>query len=311
MTTTDPDEGFDVVVVGAGMAGLSAARALHGHRRVVVLDKGRGVGGRMATRRIGGATFDHGLPTVEVADPGLGDVAAQWRAEGLLAPWPPGDPASARGVPTMNALAKAMAGGLDVRTATRVVDCSVASGRWALRDHSGATWQADAAIVTAPVPQALELLDGRGVDDDLAAVTYERCVVVMVPLDDHSRLGTPSLDGAVLAAAVDERTKGTSAVAALTLRSTAGAAERWWDDSDDEWAARLLAAAGLGPEAAAGAQVHRWRYARVTAGHPSDFAVVRRSPLMLLAGDGFGSGDLAGAHRSGLAAAAALDIELG
>jgi predicted NAD/FAD-dependent oxidoreductase len=50
-----------IVVVGAGLAGLTAARSLvAGGHDVLVLDKGRSPGGRMATRRIGGATFDHG-----------------------------------------------------------------------------------------------------------------------------------------------------------------------------------------------------------------------------------------------------------
>ncbi len=54
-------ESFDVAVVGAGMAGLSAARALaEAGRQVVVVDKGRGFGGRMATRRLGTAVFYNG-----------------------------------------------------------------------------------------------------------------------------------------------------------------------------------------------------------------------------------------------------------
>ena len=47
-------------MVGAGMAGLTAAHRLSGVTEVVILDKGRGVGGRLATRRIGDATIDHG-----------------------------------------------------------------------------------------------------------------------------------------------------------------------------------------------------------------------------------------------------------
>lgn len=53
-----------VVVVGAGIAGLMCARELAATGvDVVVVDKGRGVGGRMATRRFGGAVFDHGAST--------------------------------------------------------------------------------------------------------------------------------------------------------------------------------------------------------------------------------------------------------
>ena len=50
-----------IIVLGAGVAGLTAALELTeaGHR-VVVVDKGRGIGGRLATRRIGAAILDHG-----------------------------------------------------------------------------------------------------------------------------------------------------------------------------------------------------------------------------------------------------------
>ena len=60
---------FDVVVVGAGMAGLTAARALgEGGLRVCVLEARDAVGGRLMTRRVGaevvelGAEFVHGRP---------------------------------------------------------------------------------------------------------------------------------------------------------------------------------------------------------------------------------------------------------
>ena len=52
---------MNVVVIGAGLSGLMAAKSLQvqGHK-VLVVDKGRSVGGRLATRRIGTATLDHG-----------------------------------------------------------------------------------------------------------------------------------------------------------------------------------------------------------------------------------------------------------
>ncbi len=50
-----------ILVVGAGISGCVCAYQLSkaGHD-VVVIEKGRGVGGRMATRRVGGARIDHG-----------------------------------------------------------------------------------------------------------------------------------------------------------------------------------------------------------------------------------------------------------
>lgn len=77
-------EVVDILVLGAGMCGLGAATSLRemGHR-MVVLDKSRGVGGRLAGRRFGGATFDMGpstsrvvvWPSLRVCRPGEAKVA--------------------------------------------------------------------------------------------------------------------------------------------------------------------------------------------------------------------------------------------
>lgn len=51
----------DVLIVGVGICGLVAATSLTaGGLRVVLLDKGRSVGGRLGTRRVGPGRADHG-----------------------------------------------------------------------------------------------------------------------------------------------------------------------------------------------------------------------------------------------------------
>lgn len=55
------EESFDCLIVGAGISGLLAGITLAAEGlRVCILEKGRGLGGRMATRRNGSAVFDHG-----------------------------------------------------------------------------------------------------------------------------------------------------------------------------------------------------------------------------------------------------------
>jgi phytoene dehydrogenase-like protein len=63
---------FDVVVVGAGLAGLAAARRLHaaGHR-VQVLEASDGVGGRVRTDRVDGFLLDRGFQVVLTGYPDL------------------------------------------------------------------------------------------------------------------------------------------------------------------------------------------------------------------------------------------------
>jgi Predicted NAD/FAD-dependent oxidoreductase len=57
---------FDVAVIGAGMAGLICADQLRlAGYSVVVVEKSRGVGGRVATRRVHGTRADHGAPYLE------------------------------------------------------------------------------------------------------------------------------------------------------------------------------------------------------------------------------------------------------
>lgn len=74
----------DILIIGAGMSGLTAASALQqAGREVIVVDKGRGVGGRMATRRIGAATFDHGAQFVTARTPRVAAAIQEWLKQGV------------------------------------------------------------------------------------------------------------------------------------------------------------------------------------------------------------------------------------
>ena len=57
---------FDVAIIGAGLAGLTCAQQLHqvGYQ-VVIIEKSRGVGGRVATRRLQDTRADHGVRYLE------------------------------------------------------------------------------------------------------------------------------------------------------------------------------------------------------------------------------------------------------
>ena len=101
--STGPDL-RDVVVVGAGLAGLAAARrAAREGMSVEVIEKSGGLGGRLATRRVGDLPVDHGCPALEV--PAEGPLADELAALAPDAPVPldaPGRPVGLR--PGMTAL---------------------------------------------------------------------------------------------------------------------------------------------------------------------------------------------------------------
>ena len=163
------------------MAGLTAARRLTAHGwRVHLVDKGCGVGGRMATRRIGDAHFDHGAQFFTVREPEFAEEVKVWEQAGVAARWFNTDGHwRYRGVGGMNAIPKHLAQGLSVETDKRVLNIDT-------------DWHA--AIVTAPVPQALTLIEGLGDVDFLSklrAVAFDPCLALMALLDNKSRVPDP------------------------------------------------------------------------------------------------------------------------
>ena len=88
----------DVVVIGAGMSGIACARALQAEGVPVrLIDKGRGIGGRMATRRTAVAgktiTFDHGAQYLDRSEDAAA-TAALGRELWMRGTWEMGPAAS-------------------------------------------------------------------------------------------------------------------------------------------------------------------------------------------------------------------------
>ena len=80
---------MDVVVIGAGMAGLTCARRLQQQGyRVTVLEKSRGLGGRVATRRVDGAWIDHGVRCLADQGTATRSHLNQLLADQTIMPWP-------------------------------------------------------------------------------------------------------------------------------------------------------------------------------------------------------------------------------
>ena len=313
----------DVLVIGAGMAGLIAAAELQqAGRSVRVLDKGRGVGGRLASRRIESATFDHGAPGFKASDPWFISQVLQARLNGAVAPWTldaaevQPDLRSWRGTPSMSAVPKQLSRGLDLQLETTITHLHPHGDRWLATTASGHTFASTSVVLTAPVPQALALLDagGFGLAPELRlrldAIEYERCLTVMAMLDGPSRITSPSgvlMSSGPIASITDNQAKGISAGPSVTLHATPAFSLEHWDHDRLESGRLLLAAAadwlGAGVRTF---QVHGWRYSQPKIRDREPFLLVNHAPLLALAGDAFGGVGVEGAALSGRAAALAI-----
>ncbi len=336
VVVSDPRRGA-VLVVGAGIAGLlAAARLSAAGLGVLVVDKGRGVGGRLATRRIGPARLDHGAQFFTVRSDEFAAISGEWLTAGVAREWcrgfrqPPDGHPRYVGVAGMTDVAKAVAGALDVRTSTRLVSIDRGVGdSWAatvdggapLTDEGGTRLEFDAVICTPPVPQTLDLLVGTALDPAalaaLAVIRYEPTLAALAVLDGPGAVPAPGgvqLDDGPLSWVGDNLAKGISSVPALTLHASGDESARRWDEPTDRVLGAMLRA-GLpwtGGAAPLGVQLARWRYAAPSVLHDQRcvVAVEGRRPLVC-AGDAFGEPRVEGAALSGLAAGAAVLARLG
>ena len=167
--TLSSNHDTEILILGAGMAGLSAATELQrAGRRVLVLDKGRSVGGRMATRRMGEAVFDHGAQFMTARSARFQATLGGMVENGAVVEWCRGFAETAdghprwRGHPGMTAVPKLLAKGVEVRLEKQIASLSVVASRWLARTKDGEAFTAGALLLTPPVPQSLALLDVGG-----------------------------------------------------------------------------------------------------------------------------------------------------
>ena len=325
----------DVIIVGAGLAGLMAGRVLaEAGKRVLLFDKGQSVGGRLATRRIGGGVADHGAQFFTVREPEFGAVVARWIAEGMVFEWSRGwssgslAATSNDGHPRyaaykgMNALAKHLATGLEVRTGVKLVAVQQIEGGWQVEDEAGRKERAKGLLLTPPVPQSLDLLDDGEVQLSsrdraaLEALEYDPCLTGMFVLDREIRLPAP---GAIqrpyanMYWIADNHRKGISDAVIVTTQAGAQYSRQLADLSDE----KVLAAFKvdllplLGDAQITEMQLKRWRYAQPVSVYPERCLVVQRGNMPLVfAGDAFGGPRVEGAALSGLVAGRALLAQL-
>ena len=269
-------ERTDVVIIGAGMAGVTCARRLaEAGLATVVLDKGRGIGGRMATRRVtletGTLRFDHGAQYFTVRDAGFG--AALDRVPGATAIWQDGAAEPHRvGLPGMSGLPRAMASGLDVRQQAEVTAISRTNGTWQVTAGEHAIC-APRLVSTVPAPQAARLLGAaHPLAQDLGAVGIAPCLTLMAafPADAPAPFTSRADEAHPLAWIAQDSSKPDRPDTATTWVAQASPdwSERHLEEDRDVIAARMLPLLceliGVAPDLALHAAAHRWRYARVT-----------------------------------------------
>ena len=190
-----------VGIIGGGLSGLTCAQTL---RRagfyVDVFEQDRIIGGRIATARIGGQSFDHGAQYVTARGASFGRLLDELTGTGYAARWTPttneaGDPSVQLlpwmvGTPGMASMIRPLAEGLRIHTGQKAHTIARTDTK---SDQSWNIWFEDqttagpfrAIVIAVPAPQA-RLLLGRMEEfvEPLSRVRMMPCWALMAGFED-------------------------------------------------------------------------------------------------------------------------------
>ncbi|NNF18070.1 MAG: NAD(P)-binding protein [Gammaproteobacteria bacterium] len=278
-----------VAVIGAGLSGLVVAGQLRHNHEVVVFEKSRGVGGRLATRYAGDYEFDHGAHYFTARSIEFQQFLVPLAHRGIVATWPQklaeidrGDVVSTHdragdhrcfvGVPRMNEIGKALARKCDVRLHATVNAIERKRNHWQLKvnngDYDGGF---DWVVLAIPAAQAAALAPSESaLQQRAAAVPMRACFSLM--LGFSAALTVPWQAALVRHAdisriAVNSSKPGRPPAFTLVVQSTDALAEALSEADRALVTERLMAATsasmGINVHQAACVQLQRWRYAHL------------------------------------------------
>lgn len=320
-----------IAIIGAGMAGLAAARTLRDTgATVTVFEKSRGPGGRAATRRRNGFVWDTGATSVYPRGRTLGRVMLEeLSTEGLVKlregvalhknlvvrrgdPGRNGDRYCYQD--GINTLGKRLAENLDVRLEQGVMQLAQEGTRYRVRDELF-----DGVIITCPIPQASTLLWSLNESRAMANSRYRACISVLLgyenplPETPYFALLDPDQTHPLTWLSLESnKCPGRSPSVVAQMNRTFSQREYTQPDQDlvdlvSGYVAELFGEPFRRPAAA---DVMRWKYSQPES--LVDFHVANPpGSRVVVTGDGFFGGRLEDAYEGGIEAAGFLLESLG
>ena len=304
----------EVVVVGAGIAGLSLARALaDSGMKPLVLDRSRGVGGRAATRRVEGQPVDHGVVFLHGSHPKF--LASLDGVEATpIEGWPgrvrgEGRPCQPRAFRKgerrlafeegITAFPKSLARGIEVRRGARVVGLAERGEGVEASLEGGESVVARNLVLALALEQTERLLAPlsketgalRPVASLLSMLTTEPCLALIAgyplgPSGDEPDwdLLYPSEESILMLVAHDSAKRKETKWRVLVYQCRSCFSRRHLESDPERWIPLVLSDASrlLGDWAGRPLwqSAHRWRYSR------ADSANTLARPLWITLGNG-------------------------
>lgn len=286
----------EVIIIGGGLSGIMAAKTLmdNGITDIIIIEKSRSVGGRLATRRIQEGKADHGAQFFTVRSPELQTDLEKWLQAGWIKRWFGNPYPRYTSVNGMNALAKKLAEALPIKLNTKVSSiCDGRDGPLEVELDHGGKILGKHIIVTAPVPQALPLLSEIE-GTELNTITFAPCFVGMFTFDKESSVPSPGHKDEQLPPGVervvDHHKKGISSTVTVSVYMTGAWSKKRFDLEDNTILGEIQKVAelylGEGNQII-DAQLKRWKYAEAEDIVRSPYVELGSHHRVIVCGDAF------------------------
>jgi renalase len=317
-----------IAIIGAGVAGLAAARQLSS-TEYMIFEKSRGPGGRLASKRLDQLRADIGAQFFTVRDPRFEETISLAKKAGAIEAWSPrmgtfknlkpiDSPDTQQryvGAPYMNVLGRFLAESIEIQSETRIASVSKEGSRFVLTTTAGERYTADQVLVTAPVDQMSDLLSDFDIHPIADKFTMEPTWTTVVSTSEQ----LVTEEGKVLDAcfggdhpAFDfisiERSKPGRDSDFVVIHSTPEWAKSHLEEEPDSVAQKMAAMINTTFNIQSQpVHAHRWRYAR-----PTDPSVTTQKGVfqvdsgLWIAGDYLAGGRVEGSFLAGVEAASRI-----
>lgn len=291
---------IDSVIVGAGLTGIMAARTLKekGYE-VLLVDKGKSVGGRMATRRIDSGKVDHGAQFFTVRTERFQSEVDQWLKQGFIKRWFGENHPRYMSPGGMNALAKTLVKDLSFKLKTEINQIEQQRDGYIVRSTTGEEIKTKAIILTIPAPQAEALLINSKIEINetemgkLKHITFNPCFVGLLKLSDVPKLPENGhLDQDLpegMMRIVDHYKKGISDERTVSVYMTGQWSKEYNDETGEHVLNHMISLSKdyFDRQSILSQQLKRWRYAEAVQFLKEPYLEISRDNRVILAGDAF------------------------